>query len=70
MMISQKPYPFKHSISCSKTGLPSISIIGFGISLATDDILVPLPPAIITVFIMNFSPKKNFSADIPQVNNV
>ena len=51
-MISVKPCFLKHSISCSSTGLPSIKIIGFGISDATLEMRVPFPPAIITTFII------------------
>ena len=35
-------------------GLALDFIIGFGISLATEEIRVPLPPAIIIVFILAF----------------
>ena len=38
-------------------GFPQISIIGLGISLAIEAILVPFPPAIITTFIV--IPSKN-----------
>ena len=50
--MSVNPWSRRHSNSCSRTGFPSIFIIGFGISLATEEIRVPLPPAIITVFIV------------------
>ena len=51
MIISVNPCSLRHSISLSRTGIPSTFIIGLGISLATEEMRVPFPPAIITTFI-------------------
>ena len=51
-MISVNPQVFRFSIWYSNIGLPQMLIIGLGTSFLTEAILVPLPPAIITVFII------------------
>ena len=50
-MISVNPWSRRDRSSHSSTGFPMTGISGFGISGNRAEILVPRPPAIITVFI-------------------
>ena len=55
-MNSLKPNFLYMSIICIKIGFPPIFIIGFGLTFVSSDILVPLPPHKIIIFMICLSP--------------